>query len=170
MSSDSPQLNDPQSLDAGRQATALLPAEKAARNRARLMNHHWLMLTGSTVIVVLACLLQIRPDQRIQLRWAPGLPLPEVCASKVYFGVDCPGCGLTRSFISLARGDIWRAWSLNRFSWLLAVALLAQFPYRVWSLWMLEQSSVPTATWRDWIGFSLVALLLANWMLKMCGI
>lgn len=28
------------------------------------------------------------------------------CLSKEYFGMECPGCGIQRSFISLFRGDI----------------------------------------------------------------
>lgn len=159
--SDSPQLSTP---------NGTAEAEKAARHRARLANHHWLMLAGSVTIVVLACLLQIRPDQRIQLRWGPPLPLPELCASKVYWGIECPGCGLTRSCISLARGDFWQAWYLNRFSWLLAIVLLAQFPYRLWSLWMLERRGVSTAKWPDWFGYALVLVLVGNWLLRMFGI
>lgn len=175
MSNGSLPLNEPQSQDESHESTpstdvGIQLEETAARNRVRLRNHHWLMLSASTLIVILACLLQIRSDQRVQLRWGPEIPLPEACVSKVYFGIECPGCGLTRSFISLTRGDIWQAWSLNRFSWLLAIALVAQFPYRVWSLWRLEQQRVPIAAWPEWIGFSLVALLLGNWGLKMCGI
>ena len=144
--------------------------EPTAPDRARRANHHRLMLFGSGLIIVLALLLQIRPDHRIQLRWGPEMPLPEVCASKVYLGIECPGCGLTRSFIALSRGDLWQAWYLNRFSWLLAVAVLAQFPYRLWALWHLEWPKGPQATWPNWCGRTLVAILVANWILKMVGV
>ena len=41
------------------------------------------------------------------------LPLPELCLMRRLASVDCPGCGLTRCFISLAHGDLPAAWSYN---------------------------------------------------------
>lgn len=29
------------------------------------------------------------------------------CFYKEYFGVECPGCGIQRSFILLLKGDVW---------------------------------------------------------------
>lgn len=32
------------------------------------------------------------------------------CYFKSQFGIDCPGCGLQRSFIALLKGDIAESW------------------------------------------------------------
>jgi hypothetical protein len=34
------------------------------------------------------------------------------CPSKKFLHIDCPGCGLQRSFIYLLRGDFGNSWSL----------------------------------------------------------
>lgn len=39
-------------------------------------------------------------------------PIP-LCGFKYLLGIDCPGCGLTRSFLSLARGNIGAAVHYN---------------------------------------------------------
>lgn len=60
-----------------------------------------------------------------------GLPVPgRSCASKFLTGLDCPGCGLTRSFLSLAHRRWEEAWHFNRAGGLLFAAMLFQFPYR----------------------------------------
>ena len=146
-------------------------AEAAAREQLEhLAKRHWSMLRISAFVVIMACLLQIRPDHRVQFRWGPDIPLPESCGSKVWFGIECPGCGLTRGFIHLSRGEFWRAWQLNRVSWLLALALLAQFPYRLWSLRQINRHGAPRSAWPTWIGGSLVAILISNWLLKLFGV
>jgi hypothetical protein len=35
------------------------------------------------------------------------------CPSKKYAGIDCPGCGMQRSWYSLYKGDIAGSWSYN---------------------------------------------------------
>ena len=34
------------------------------------------------------------------------IPLPDVCMSRRTLNIDCPGCGMTRSFISLSSGKL----------------------------------------------------------------
>jgi len=54
-------------------------------------------------------------------------------------GINCPGCGLTRSFISLAHGDVRSSWLYNPAGvfWFVAVAL--QIPYRSYQLWRIRR-------------------------------
>ena len=51
-----------------------------------------------------------------------GVPLEgiELCALRRFTGLACPGCGLTRAFTALARGDWAAAWSFHPFALLLA--------------------------------------------------
>ncbi|MEZ6058575.1 MAG: DUF2752 domain-containing protein [Planctomycetaceae bacterium] len=129
------------------------------------------MLRLCAFVVVMACLLEVRPDQRVQFRFGPEWALPESCASKVFWGIECPGCGLTRGFIWLTRGQPWTAWSVNQMSWFLAVAVVAQFPYRAWALSDLQHRKLlgmplPDYRWPEWCGWALIAGLFVTWILK----
>ena len=41
------------------------------------------------------------------------LPAQSICVSVVVFGTECPGCGLTRGFIEMGRGNLSAARALN---------------------------------------------------------
>jgi len=130
--------------------------------RQVLRSHHQTMLAVAVGVVLLSLMLQVRSDQRVEFRWLPGVPLPQTCFTQSLFGFDCPGCGLTRSFIYLSQND-WRAsWSLHRLGWLLAAAVLLQFPYRIVALRRGESplgQRIPRL-----FGRTLVVLLIANWV------
>lgn len=135
---------------------------RSAREITR--RHHRQMLLIAAAIVVLSFLLEVRADQRVTPRGLLELPIPETCASRSLFGVKCPGCGLTRSFIHLARGD-WRAsLAIHRIGWLLALAVLIQFPYRLLSLKGGEAAAAMRIVAR-WFGYFLIAMLVGNWVL-----
>ncbi len=65
--------------------------------------------------------------------------LPEICTAKRILGVPCPGCGLTRSFISISHGQFGRAWSYNPASFLLYPFVLAQIPWNAMQLWLIRK-------------------------------
>jgi hypothetical protein len=56
---------------------------------------------------------------------ANGRPLGAMCFMHRAFGVDCPFCGMTRSFISFAHGDIGQAFQFHPAGPLLFVAMVA---------------------------------------------
>ncbi|MEX2558877.1 MAG: DUF2752 domain-containing protein [Pirellulales bacterium] len=145
----------------GRQPAPLHPA--AARHR------HWLILGLSLAVAAMAFLLEVRPDQRVAIRGLPQWPLPHSCFSRMLAGVSCPGCGLTRSFVHLAHGD-WRASvEVHRLGWLLAAAVVSQFPYRLFALARVARRD-SSGRWAEWFGIGLVVLLLANWLAGLAGI
>ncbi len=149
-------------------------ADHAAHQWRLRRSRHWSMLRLCAFVVVLACLLEVRPDQRVQFRFGPEWALPESCGSKMLWGRECPGCGLTRGFIWLTRGQAWTAWSLNRMSWILAGALLVQFPYRAWALADLRDCQhrglpLPTRRWPTWCSWVLIGGLIGAWGLKQWG-
>ena len=107
---------------------------------------HWAMLVFSLSLIVLALVLQVRPDQRLALRWLPGAPLPESCLWRAVGGNPCPLCGLGRSVVHLAHGD-WRAsLAAHRLGWLLALAALFQVPYHTVAL--VRKKALPEAVTR----------------------
>ena len=149
------------------------PDSKPVDHKALRRNHHRNMLILCTTVVILALTLQTRADQRVEFAWLPGVPMPESCASRSIFDVECPGCGLTRSFIAIARGSLSAAFQQNRTGWLLACGLLIQFPYRVWMLYHVRTRGLPEPVPERlklaffWI---LIVALIGNWLLKILGI
>ena len=127
--------------------------------------HHQTMLAIAAAVVLLAFALHVRQDQRVEFRFLPGWPLPQSCTSQAFFGIDCPGCGLTRSLIYAARGQWADSFQMHRLGGLMAIAVLVQFPYRLCALSgcarFLHESSIPKL-----FGYSLIGLLIANWMVS----
>jgi hypothetical protein len=134
--------------------------EAATRSRRR---RHREMLLIALAATFLPFVLDVLPNQRVAFRGLRQFPLPETCMARSVFGVSCPGCGLTRSFIYLARGDWQHALALHRLGWLLAAAVLLQFPYRLYALRRGNLSVGQYAAAR-WFGYTLLALLVGNWL------
>lgn len=86
-----------------------------------------LWLGGSLTILSLAAILSVGPARHVYL---PGVsvPLPETCMMHARFGIDCPGCGLTRSFIHFANGRIFEGMSVNPAGIAIFLFVAAQVP------------------------------------------
>ena len=63
-----------------------------------------------------------------------GRALPESCLFKRTFGLECLGCGLTRSFVLMAHLEPALAFTAHRLGPLLWSAAAFQLPYRAWRL------------------------------------
>jgi hypothetical protein len=136
------------------------------RTKASLARTHWAILAASLVVFGLALVLSVRGEEQVIVPGA-GKPLPGLCGSKMLFGVNCPGCGLTRCFIHLAHGianttlaagkavrgelsaaantagearnNLARAWHYNPGGLVLFSVMLAQIPFRSWKLWRIHR-------------------------------
>ena len=94
---------------------------------------YWLWLAGSFAVLLLSWIMSIGDGRQVVL---PGVGvLPEICTLHTRFGVDCPGCGLTRSFIHLAHGNLRAAWTLNPIGLLLFVFVASQIPLVLNLMW-----------------------------------
>ena len=67
-----------------------------------------------------------------------GVEVPVLCTIRRSFGVDCPGCGLTRSFVYLAHGDAAGGLRMNWLGPPLFFYTAAQIPYRALRLWRIR--------------------------------
>ena len=99
---------------------------------------HAMLLAGAAAIVIVAALLNVGGETKVVIPWL-GVPLPELCYWRKTFNMDCPGCGLTRCFISLAHGDVARAWHFNPTGILLFGMVAFQVPYRAVQLWRISR-------------------------------
>ncbi len=122
------------------------------------------MLLITCSVVVLSFLLQVRPDQHVGFSWLPGVSFPQTCLSRSLYDVKCPGCGLTRSLVHLAHGDWNASMTIHRLGWLVAIAVLLQFPYRII---MLSRSGdpIPGGGIPKIFGYVMIVLLTGNWIL-----
>ena len=104
----------------------------------------------------------MRGDQRVEFRWLPGIPLPESCWSKAYFNIRCPGCGLTRSVVYLSQGDWRNSLAEHRIGFIMALAILAQFPYCGAGLYFKKDYPLGRR-FASIFAYTLIALLIGNW-------
>ena len=112
-----------------------------------------------------------RISERPRIAW---FSLPPLCVSRAWWGVECPGCGLTRSFVALSSGELVESLRLHRVGWLLYIAVVGKIPYRAYKLRQLGQaeaagSAVGEPAWPIWFGRLLIAALIGNWLLKISG-
>jgi hypothetical protein len=124
------------------------------------------VLVLCSLVVLAAYLLEVQSDERVGIVPLGGWSLPGLCMSREVFGLECPGCGLTRSFIHLAHGEFVASIRSHRIGPLFAILVLIQLPYRAWSLWLADRKW-PSPRVCQWIATSLIALLVSNWLLGM---
>lgn len=98
---------------------------------------HWSLLLASVIVITAAILLEVRGRERVAFPLMDR-SLPQLCYWRVMFGIDCPGCGLTRCFICCAHGDLPSAWGYNPVGVFLFGTVVLQLAYRPWQLWRLK--------------------------------
>ena len=147
------------------------PSATRDRDTTHRRSHDVTMLCIAVAVLVLSFALRVRADQRVELLGLSGLPAPEMCGSRLWLGIECPGCGLTRGFIRLACGDWSSAIALNRVVPLLAFAVLTQIPYRLAMLldWPPARRFAKSV-WANAVGWVLIVALIGNWLLKLLGV
>lgn len=133
-----------------------------------MAEQHWTILFGAAGVLALAWALEVRPDERVQFRIAPEMPLPNSCLSRSCLDMECPGCGLTRSLVCLVHGRFGASWKEHRVGWLLGLWIATQIPYRIWGVAGGRGLDVSIGTTTR-MGYLLVVLLLANWAAKLVG-
>ncbi|MGN6136919.1 MAG: DUF2752 domain-containing protein [Aureliella sp.] len=124
-------------------------------------------LVGSLLCLTLAASMAVGESRRVYLLgWSS--PLPETCLTYSRFGVDCPGCGLTRTFVHMAHGQFAEAWRLSpvgcfmfAFACLQIPPAVAQLLFRARSRWVEDWGR-----WNDWGTAGLMAALVMQWLVR----
>ncbi|WP_254508682.1 DUF2752 domain-containing protein [Anatilimnocola floriformis] len=108
---------------------APIPYDTFEAKQRRDLQLHVFLLISSAAVVALAATMTIHEAKEVRL---PGLAvsLPELCYFRAGTGIDCPGCGLTRSFIAFAHGRLLRSWLYNPAGALFFPVVVFQIPYR----------------------------------------
>jgi len=136
-----------------------VPADRLASERER----HGTMLVLTALAVLSLAILEVRSEGRVGVIGIEPLELPGVCLSRRWFGLDCPGCGMTRSLVSLVHGDFAAAWRYHRLGWLVGLAAVVQAGVRVAALVSLRRQQIADTRWLDPALLGLMLLLLLNW-------
>jgi hypothetical protein len=124
---------------------------------------HWTFLWVSAAVIGLALVLQVQGEERVVI---PGLqiPLPGTCTFKRYVGADCPGCGLTRCFISMAHADVQRAWHFNPVGMLFFVIVACQIPLRIVQIRRIRRGRPEIRL--GWWGYSILTIVVAGLLIQ----
>ena len=129
---------------------------------------HWVFLGISSVVILLAVILQVRGEEQVVV---PGLDiaLPGTCTFKQFVGADCPGCGLTRCFVSMGHGKVDRAWHFNPVGILFFTIVAGQIPFRTIQLWRLKRglSEVRAGWWGYSLMVGVLIALIVQWIVRM---
>ena len=81
-------------------------------------------------VVAASAVLSVRGEEHVIV---PVLnkALPGTCTFRRLTGLPCPGCGMTRSFISMAHGRLADAWRFNPAGVVFFAVVVFQIPYRI---------------------------------------
>ncbi len=126
-------------------------------------------LLGLSALTALAIARLVDPAGRVGslpvLSWLPACPLHQ------WTGLDCPACGMTRSFVALAHGQLQRSLHFHPLGPALFVVagaaglalLVAWASSRAWRLDLAPGE-------RTVLAWSAVAVLLGTWLLRLTGV
>ncbi len=130
------------------------------------MLFHAIFLTLSTVVILLAFFLRTEGETVVTIPFLDA-PLPPLCLFQHFTGFDCPGCGLTRCFISVAHGRFQNAWYYNPGGIALFFFVAAQIPYRAVQIVRIRRGLPELSVARvQWIISIVVVLMFFPWLWK----
>ena len=97
-------------------------------------------------------------------------PLPatgesSVCFTRRFLHFSCPGCGLTRAFGALARGELGQAWRFHPLAFVFLLEAIAAWV--VWGLVALGRLRRPSALFVNWALVVQGLLLVAVWLARL---
>jgi hypothetical protein len=128
---------------------------------------HVLFLSMASVVLLMSCLM--RSDGRSQV-FLPGFQsaIPSMCSTRVLTGIDCPGCGLTRAFISISHGKFHQAWKFNPASFAVYSFVAMQIPWHAIQLGRIFRRRRPLESSLVYLApIGLVVVLMVNWLIKL---
>lgn len=137
--------------------------------RLREVSKHRVFLGVATVVLILAVVLGVEGESRVVLPWLD-VPLPELCSMRSTVGIPCPGCGLTRCFVSLMHGDAAAAWHFNPAGLAIFAFVVLQIPYRSYQLLSLARGRTPwqmSAAVSTYLISFLASLLVIQWVARL---
>lgn len=133
----------------------------------RLKVHHIIILLACLAILAASLLLQTDSTDVYLF----GLKSPARCLLYHTFGVKCALCGLTRSFCSMAHGNLLESVQLHLLGPVIFVFICLQIPYRIYAL-MIYPRKINATIMKIGLGTGvlLTAALFVNWLIYLGGL
>ncbi len=124
---------------------------------------HIMYLIIFGVFLLLPILISMPDEEAGSAQLGPAR-LPDMCASRAWFGTTCPGCGLTRSFVHLTHGRVGASFRMHRLGPLLYLCFIILAYYRIWCL-RHPGEKIPNLLRRLqlYVPMAMAVLLIANW-------
>lgn len=124
------------------------------------------LLIASTLVIVASVFMNIRGHDRVRLLGFS--ELPQMCQFRNIFDIPCPGCGLTRAFISMGHLDFVSAWNYHPIGVFFYAIVVFQIPYRCIQIVRCRNGLLPIqlGTAPPWIWGILVAAVFVQWILR----
>jgi Protein of unknown function (DUF2752) len=94
-----------------------------------------------------------------------GYTIPSLCMFHNLTGFDCPGCGITRSFIYALHGQWYNSYLMHLLGIPLAAIVIFQIPYHIWRAAGGGPLHVSSEKSR-WIKIFVVISILVPWIVK----
>lgn len=134
----------------------------------------WFWLLAAMVILSLSFLFEVAGDRRVVVRFW-GAQLPESCGMYARFGINCPGCGLTRSFVYMSAGEVGNALKINPVGILGYLFLVLQIPIAATLLlprekrrrWISERWERTILWANQWTLVWLMIALCVQWVFRL---
>ena len=137
---------------------------KYQRSEIRL---HLLFFAMAAIVLLMSVLMTSQGNREVIL---PGFSsaMPDTCMSRRLLGIDCPGCGMTRAFISISHGQLSRAWQFNPASFVVYLFVAVQIPWHAIQIWRLKNNRRPF----QWgyiymLPIMVVVVITTNWIWKL---
>jgi len=133
--------------------------------------HHWTFLVMACVVVAASLAFTVRGEEHVIV---PVLnkALPGTCTFRRFTGLPCPGCGMTRSFISIAHGQLADAWRFNPAGVVFFAVVAFQIPYRIYQIARIRRGLAEHrfVAADGWVLVGVVAILLVQWICAMTAL
>lgn len=98
--------------------------------------------------------------------WPAAATLPHFCAVHQLLNIPCPGCGVTRSLLAMAGGDLVAAWTHNPAGVFLFGYFLLQIPLRSIAM-ACPGSGIPLSRISRFGGQMAVFILFSVWFVRL---
>jgi len=99
-----------------------------------------------------------------------GIKWPASCPLYQTLDVKCALCGMTRSFSSIAKGDVSKAAQFHSLGPAFFIFVCLQIPYRICALSARRSDSRELQSAGNYVAVVLAAALLINWFVYLGGL
>jgi len=146
-------------------STGVRPSPSLSKTNRRVI------LWASLAVIGLSAVLSLGGSGERVMIPLLNVPLPPVCTMKRLLDVDCPGCGLTRSFVAMGHGQWQHAFGFNAAGPLWFALIAAQIPWQLIQLRRIARGQKELDL--GWFGqallYSALAVLIVQWVVRQSG-